>query len=274
MSKSYRLVAALIMISCVWSTKASEQTHEVMWTASVSPPFHIVDGDFAQQGVCDALVQSFQKAMPNVRHRVDYLPQLRIGMLWENEQNLCFPCMIYREDNPYTLITYSEPTHSYPSHGIITRPQLVDELVQKYGNPVSLEALLRDQKYRFIQPVGRMYGDLQQLIDEHAVGTSQHVILNSDNANTAMLSMILRERSDFTIDYPMIKAYFESMESGELAFLPIAELIGDEVLGAVACTRNSWGEESIRLINQVIPEIQADPNFQRAVKQWLDPIQP
>lgn len=273
MKKSHSLTL-LVIFFWGWTINASAKTHEIIWTASVSPPFHIVDGELAHQGVCDALVESFKAAMPDLQHRVEYLPQLRIGMLWEKEQNLCFPCMIYRDDDPYTLITYSEPTHVYPSHGIITRPQLVDEIIQKYGNPVNLEAMLRDQKYRFIQPVGRMYGDLQPLIDDHLIGTSQHVILNSDNANTAMLSMILRERSDYTIDYPMIKTYYEQMETGELAFLPIAELIGEEVLGAVACTRNSWGEESIRYINQVIPEIQANPNFQRSVKQWLDPIQP
>ncbi|CUA84684.1 hypothetical protein [Pseudidiomarina woesei] len=246
----------------------------ILWSANVAPPFHIIDGELAHQGVCDVLVDSFKRVMPNTQHQVEYLPQARIGMLWENEQNLCYPCMIHRPANDQQLIIYSEPTHDYPSHGIITRPALADTLTKKYGNPVDLELMLADRSYRFVQPIGRMYGQLQSLLEQYVLDTSLHLDLTSDNANTAMLSMILRERIDFTIDYPMIKAYYEQTEGGNLAFLPIAQLAGERIKGAVACTRNDWGSEVIQRINSAIPQVQQDPAFQQTLKQWLEPIQP
>lgn len=275
------LVGMLLMLTTgsALATADSNEDHKkpkdyIVWSANVAPPFHIIDGELAHQGVCDVLVDSFKRALPNTQHQVEYLPQARIGVLWENEQNLCFPCMIHRPANDQQLIMYSEPTHDYPSHGIITRPDLATSLAKKYGNPVDLERMLAERKYRFVQPIGRMYGQLQSLLEQYLLDTPLHVDLNSDNANTAMLSMILRERIDFTIDYPMIKAYYEQTEGGNLAFLPIAQLAGERIKGAVACTRNDWGATAIQQINSAIPQLQQDPAFQQTLKQWLEPIQP
>ncbi|WP_417664902.1 hypothetical protein [Pseudidiomarina sp.] len=251
---------------------ASERTshHEITWAATISPPFHIVSGPLAQQGVCDAFVDALIDAMPTSKHKIERLPRLRIGMLWQQEKNLCYPCMIHRQEEQ-SLIEYSDPTYTYPSHGIITRPELVAELTSKYGNPVDLKAMLSDQSYRFGQPVGRLYGKLQPLLDEHLIGTSQHTDLAGETANTSMMSMILGNRLDFTIDYPMLKRFYEATGGRNLAFLPIAQLAGEEVIGAVACTRNSWGADTIKRINQIIPTVQNNPKFQQAQKTWLQP---
>ncbi|MBR9908565.1 MAG: hypothetical protein GYB30_11050 [Gammaproteobacteria bacterium] len=275
------LVSMLLMFTAGTALATADNGKEnrqaddyILWSANVAPPFHIIDGELAHQGVCDVLVDSFKRAMPTTQHQVEYLPQARIGMLWENEQNLCYPCMIHRAANDQDLIVYSEPTHDYPSHGIITRPELAAKLAEQYGNPVDLERMLADRKYQFVQPIGRMYGQLQSLLEQYVLNTSLHLDLNSDNANTAMLSMILRERIDFTIDYPMIKAYYEQTEGGDLAFLPIEQLAGERIKGAVACTRNDWGTNAIQQINSAIPQLQQDPAFQQTLKQWLEPIQP
>jgi uncharacterized protein (TIGR02285 family) len=251
---------------------ASERTgdHEITWAANISPPFHIVTGPFAQQGVCDAFVNALIDAMPESEHKIEYLPQMRIGMLWEQEKNLCYPCMIHRQEEQ-SLIEYSDPTYAYPSHGIITRPELVAELTSKYGNPVDLKAMLSDQSYRFGQPVGRLYGKLQPILDEHLIGTSKHTDLSGETANTSMMSMILGSRLDFTIDYPMLKRFYEETEGRALAFIPIAQLAGEEIIGAVACTRNSWGADTIERINQIIPAVQNNPKFQQAQQTWLQP---
>lgn len=251
---------------------ASERAsaHEIIWAANISPPFHIADGPYAQQGVCDALVEVLIDAMPESQHKIEYLPHRRIGMLLEQEKNICYPCMIHRQDER-RLIKYSDPTHAYPSHGIITRPELVTELISNYGNPIDLEAMLSTRRYRFGQPVGRLYGKLQPILDEHLIGTSKHTALSGEIANTSMMSMILGNRLDFTIDYPMLKRYYEETEGRALAFLPIAQLAGQEIFGAVACTRNSWGADTIERINQVIPTVHKAPKFQQAQEIWLQP---
>lgn len=263
------LSALSTVTGSVWASE-----NQIIWSANVAPPFHIVEGEQAHQGVCDVLIDAFERSIPNTEHKVEYLPQARIGRLWQNEQNLCFPCMIHRAENNQELIVYSNPTHDYPSHGIITRPELVSQLTQKYGNPIDLERMLADRKYRFVQPIGRMYGQLQGLLERYLLDTELHIDLASDNANTAMLSMILSNRIDFTIDYPMINKYYQQTEGRSLAFLPIAQLAGERIKGAVACTRNDWGLDAIERINSAIPSVQQDPGFQQSLKQWLEPIQP
>jgi len=268
-NKGLLLSFLIIVTSWSWPLAAQQQPHEIVWAANISPPFHIVSGPYANQGLCDALVDAFKEALPNTKHKVEYLPQLRIGMLWEQEKNICFPCMIHRS-NEVELIAFSNPTHTYPTHGIITRPSLVAELTEKYGNPLDLELLLRDQLYRFGQPVGRLYGKLQPLLDDYVIGTPQHIDVSGDTANTSMMSMILSKRLDFTIDYPMVKRFYEETEGRSLAFIPVTQLVGDIILGAVACTKNAWGDDTVRQINEVIPEVQNNPHFMQAQEFWLE----
>jgi len=262
------IVYSLLVLLASWSHSSKAEPHKIVWAANIAPPFHIVSGPYANQGLCDALVDAFTEAMPDTNQTVDYLPQMRIGMLWEREKNICFPCMIHRADEQ-ELIAFSKPTHNYPTHGIITRPELVPELTKKYGNPLDLELMLQDQTYRFGQPVGRLYGKLQPLLEKYLLGTSQHTDISGDTANTSMMSMILSKRLDFTIDYPMVKRFYEETEGRSLAFIPVTQLVGDIIIGAVACTKNAWGDETVRRINEVIPEVQNNANFIQAQELWL-----
>lgn len=267
--KGLLLSFIMMLAGWAWPHSAKAEPHEIVWAANIAPPFHIVTGPYAKQGLCDALVDAFIEAMPNTKHKIEYLPQLRIGMLWEQEKNICFPCMIHRA-NEQRLIAFSDPTHNYPTHGIITRPSLVSELTEKYGNPIDLERLLQDRMYRFGQPVGRLYGKLQPLLEEHIIGTTQHIDVSGDTANTSMMSMILSKRLDFTIDYPMVERFYEETEGRSLAFIPISQLANDVIVGAVACTKNAWGDETVRRINEVIPEVQNNPHFNQAQGLWLE----
>lgn len=265
-SRLLRMTAALALFSV--NQVAANNDNTVIWALNEAPPFYMAAGPERGQGFCEKLVDAAIRATPEFIHDVQYVPNLRVEMLWQNNQNLCFPCMIYR-DPPQSSVVYSQITHHYPPHGIITRPELAKVMIAKFGNPIDLEALSKSAQYRFVQPAGRGYGDLQPLVVEYILSSLSTTVLTGDHGNASMFAMIESERVDYTIDYPFVMDYFAERSQSRFEFIPILQNHQQILAGAMACTDNPWGREIITAIDQRIETIRRDPNFVDSLDRWL-----
>lgn len=268
----------LLALSCASSAfaqtqKTSSSTDTIIWGVNSAPPFHILDGYYTGQGVCDVMIEAFKTALPEVKQSVEIYPQARIAAQIRQGENLCFPCMI-RNVNTAETILYSDRVLSYPAHGIITRPELAEQLTAKFGNPVDLVELLKQRTYRFAQPIGRRYGSLQTYIDRFLLNSEHYSEVSGKDANANMLAMVNAERVDFVIDYPMLLNYHNQILPIKLVFLPILQNQNSTVEGAVGCPPTPWGQRAIELINQAIPQVQQNPAFEAAKDRWLLPQNP
>ncbi|WP_258240611.1 hypothetical protein [Pseudidiomarina homiensis] len=248
--------------------KASATKDSIVWGVNNAPPFHITDGYYANQGVCDVMIDAFQRALPDVEQRIEYYPQGRIAAQIRQGENLCFPCMI-RNVSPAEIVTYSDRVLEYPAHGIITRPELAKEFTKQFGNPVDLVELLKQRNYRFAQPMGRRYGDLQPYIERFLLNTEHFSEVSGKDANANILAMVNARRVDFVIDYPMLLNYHNQVLPIDLVFIPILQNQATHVEGAVGCPPTAWGKRAIELINQAIPQVRQDDAFQAAKDRWL-----
>lgn len=260
------------LISQVNAQSAAESKppiDEIIWAINPAPPFHIFQDPYAQNGVCDVLVDVVQDKLTAVKHSQQIMPHARISNLLEQNKNMCFPCMIYKPLDE-TKAVYTRPTHFYRPHGIITNQRIGAELKERFGEPLSLEAVFNSGDYRFGQPSGRQYGDLQAMVRAYTDKAPRHVQISGDSNNVSLLSMIYSERLDFTIDYRMMKRYFEMTQNESLMFIEIAENQNQSVLGSIGCTSNAWGRAAVAEINRVIDDVRADPEFRDALKLWFD----
>ncbi|MGQ4275553.1 hypothetical protein ACQ5ES_00655 [Pseudidiomarina sp. E22-M8] len=246
---------------------------EIVWGVNNGPPFHIADGYFANQGVCDVMVEAFRRALPTTEQSISRYPQSRIAALIRQGEDLCFPCMIRRERDT-DVVYYSNTVFSYPAHGIITRPELAKSFIEKFGNPVDFVELLKTGNYRFGQPLGRRYGTLQPYIERFLHNTSRFSEISGTDANANMLAMVNAKRLDFVIDYPMVMNYHSEILPIKLAFLPIKQNHSDNVEGAVGCPATPWGKKAIEHINTAIPAVIKDPALRAAKDRWLMPQNP
>ncbi|RUO23991.1 ABC transporter substrate-binding protein [Aliidiomarina minuta] len=195
------------------------------------------------------------------------MPQTRIGLQFEREQNLCFPCMIKQPDNAQAV--FSESTHLYFPHGIITTTEKAIQIREEFGEPVRLAQLLASNNFRLGHPSGRKFGDLQPILDAHEGDDSYRLLRTGENATVAILSMIKLGRIDYTIDYKSLKTFDDRTSNGSLEFLNIAENEGQLVSGAIGCTNNEWGRQVIEDINQALPGIRQDPLFLQTLQLWF-----
>lgn len=240
------------------------------WAINTAPPFHIVQGAYQDQGICDALMHAVEDTLPNYQTSRTLMPQTRIGVMFERDTNQCFPCMIYRPYDAQQRTVLSAPTHRYQPHGIIALPRVAARMREQFGDPVPLHLLLESNDFRFGQPAGRQYGALQPLLNLHEGTSSYRVLRTGEYATVAILDMILAGRIDYTLDYHTLVRYHQRTGQGELEFVEVAETQGQHVLGAIGCTNNAWGRDMIATINQNIDEIRQHPTFLQSLGLWFD----
>jgi len=259
------------------SARADEQNlNEIIWAVNVYPPFFIVDGENAGQGFCDVLVNKMQQHLTDVSHTIRRLPPRRITLLMKREKNLCFPCLIKRASYNAEF-NYTDTTHLYPPHGIIAHADAAQLITQRYGNPASFAALVGDQQLRFAHPIERRYGKLQPLLEEYLIGQENYRIVTGDNAHINLMTMLLNRRVDYTIDYRMIKRYYEETHphiDEQLVFIPIQEHQGNIIEGAIGCSNNAWGKKAAQKLNGAIDSLRADSTFQQTLDKWLGESRP
>ena len=271
----FSLLALVPALSGALLSASAVANNDITWGVNSAPPFHIYDGEYKDAGVCDALVSAFQQELPQHVHNIRKLPSRRITMIMKRNKNLCFPCVI--KNSAYnTTFLYSDTTHKYAPHGVITDRDTGQYITAKYGYPIQFEQLAKDTDLRFGQPDERRYGKLQPFIDDYLLNASNFSFISGQQSHVNVLAMILNDRIDYTVDYEMVKTYYQrTHDDGEkLSFIPIAEYADEVIEGAVGCTRNEWGKRTIETLNSAISSVQSNSEFQRALERWLGPNRP
>ncbi|WP_333607109.1 hypothetical protein [Arsukibacterium sp.] len=244
----------------------AEQTDisSLNWVINSAPPFHIINGELAGQGICDVIDEQLQLSSPRL-----VLPQTRIRQQFQREVDQCFPCMIYRPTPGETI--QSNPTHFYYPHGIITTKEKALLIEQRHGKPVSLASLISDKDFRFGYPDGRHYPAVQSIVDKAVQSDISRIAHTGENATVAILTMIKKGRIDYTLEYQILQNFdFADSGSTNLVFLEIAETQGQFVLGAIGCTNTAWGQAAVALINQVLPVVRQHPRFLAVLDLWFN----
>jgi len=250
---------------------AVDENQVLTWAISNAPPFHVLSGPLQNNGMCDALTDAVERALPELHYRTVIMPQTRIGVEFERSANLCFPCMIFNS-NGHPRAHLTEPTHWYPPHGVITTHQMAEKLTAEFGNPIRLSELLAKNEYLLGYPDGRKFGELQPILESFAGSDSYRVLRTGDNASLAILDMIRVNRIQYTIDYPILIEYDRMMSGSEMAFIPIEEVSGTQILGAIGCTKNEWGSEMVNTLNAALSKVHQDTAFLSTLATYYSEI--
>lgn len=260
------LLAAALSISQAIARPGAEH---ITWVLNTAPPFHIVGGNYQNQGFCDALMDAVDDALPEYSSSQLVMPQTRIGLQFERNQNQCFPCMIHRSNSDSATHVFTQPTHIYRPHGIITTPANATRMKLLFGDPVPLSSLLQRNDFTLGHPAGRRFGALQPILDAYEGDDSYRLLRTGEYATNAILQMIKSGRIDYTIDYASLHEYDRRTASSELEFVQIAETQGQYVYGAIGCTNNSWGQQVVRDINTAMADIHQNAGFMQSLRLWF-----
>ena len=280
MERTNHLVLLIAMFTVVlWFVQGSlaaeeapgEPQADIRWIKNPSPPFHILDGHHAGYGICDVLVDKINARLAPLDTTIDIYPQSRINRLIEGTENLCFPCMIKRQDTD--RFVYSKKTTVYPPLGIILRKELLAELYPTPPETLSLTELLNNDSLIFGFAGARRFPDeLQSAIDAHK-DDGNVLALPGVLGPLRLLKQIDFERIHYTLDYPGVLRYFAIKENNQsLTYLLTTEYGEQPVNGAIGCTNNAWGKRAVKAIDSVLDEVIADPEYRENQTFWLNTL--
>lgn len=246
-------------------------TPDIRWIKNPSPPFHILDGHYKDYGICDVLVEKLNSKLSPLSINVDVYPQSRVRKLIEGSENLCFPCMINRQDTE--RFVYSARTTVYPPLGIIMSKQRLTERYTDVPAALSLAEMLDNSDILFgFAEARRFPAVLQVLVDQHS-NAANVVPLAGVLGPVRVLTQIHLDRIQYTLDYPGVLRYFSIKENNnELIYLPTTEYGGEPVYGAIGCTNNEWGKKAVNAINSVLNDVLHDPEYIENQTFWLNSI--
>ncbi|MDC8831566.1 hypothetical protein [Alteromonas gilva] len=244
---------------------------DIRWIKNPSPPFHILEGRYSGLGLCDVLVDKLNEKLVPLSTTIDIYPQSRIERLIESSENLCFPCMIKRQDSD--RFVYSRKTTVYPPLGVILSKALLSEVYPDQPQAISLKAMLNNQSLIFGVAEARRFPDiLQTIIDQHE-GASNVLALPGVFAPLRLLQQIELGRIHYTLDYPGVLRYFSIKENNQsLRYLPTTEFGAQSVYGAIGCTNNDWGKRAVDAIDAVLDDVMDDPEYRANQQFWLNTL--
>lgn len=264
-----RLAALLPAQHIQQISQTNNRQFRIQWGMNPEAPFFILDGPDQGTGFCDVLMERLQVYLPDVRHQFLTEPQSRIRQRIDANENLCYPCALFStEPAAQQGRLFSQPTHYYRPHGIITRPELAAEISRRFGHPVDLSKLLQSE-LRFGFPPQRRYGKLQPMLDDHRLRSPNHVSFDSGKDATMLhLQMLSQHQLDATIDYISSLNFYAMHSRRKLVFMPIAGY-QDWLPGAVACPDTNWGQLAVLRVNAVINRIREDQALQQNLQFWF-----
>jgi len=247
----------------------SNQNDKITWLINDAPPFYISEGEFKNMGFGDLFQKMIIEDLSNYNHEIKKSALSRVIKNFQHKKNVCFSTWIYNTTPEYVIT--SIPNLYYEPLGIITRKENKKFFTQI---PISLDDLMANEKFIFIQGMGRGYGlPLDEIVNKYKEKPNFKIRKSSKNITDAIFEMIKRKRVDYTIDYYSSLSYYNARneKNNQLIFLPVEENYEKGVLGSIACSKSLWGEKVIEDINKSIVKLREKNEYKNTFSKWLVP---
>ncbi|CAM3702991.1 hypothetical protein [Roseateles saccharophilus] len=197
----------------------------------------------------DMISSWLQAHMPGVELRPTLANAERSWTLVRQGEKACIANAVRLPERE--RLAYFSAVWLMPPPQLIVRRERLDALPLDVRGAVNLQTLLADASLRGAIAQGRSYGPaLDALLAPGGVGLLR---VTGADFGSNLVSMVLQDRVDYTVEYPNILVALGSQREGELplAALPVKGA-ADPVPSGVACPRTPWGHAAIRLIDQAL----------------------
>ncbi len=262
------------LCACVVLLPAHLQAKEagvIQWSRYPFPPVYIETGEQRGEGIAGQTLKLLQRELTQYKH-IDHSASFpRIMRSFTNTGVVCTG-MNKTSDREQQVI-FSQAVVMYPAHTLSYLTSRKRELEQSSG--ISLETsfplqqlLEGDEQYSVGVTLNRSYNpQIDKLLNQHPEK------IRSFEVSTPMASIYKQlrfRRLDFTIEYPIVTAYWLQKLGLENQFssVPIKES-GRGFVAYIACSRNPEGAKVIAAINKVLERVVGTVEHRAIVERWL-----
>ena len=232
----------------------------ITWGKYNVPPYMILDGANAHQGVFDATLKVLKEKLVHYEHQEVQAPFPRIMTEVKDGGRWCFNGAIKTPERE-AFAYFSIRASIFMPLKVIVRK---DNTLGLKG-PQSLEALLQNRKLRTSVMRNRSYSPaIDKLLQANPPSENY-----SEQAEA--VGMLLAGRIDYMIELPLL-ALDQARKMGhadELMPLPTVES-GEVVYNRVMCAKNEWGRKVIEQADAVLRIERSKPYYRKIVEKWHD----
>jgi uncharacterized protein (TIGR02285 family) len=236
--KKMRLIINLCLISvCVTHARAND--NQITWLITNWPPWMILEGDDRGTGRFNHILDLAQKNLTQYRHRTVNMNWSRVWFEIKEGKHIC-NIFAYKTEEREHIAYFSEPHTFVLPNAIIMK----HDKIKKLDNPKSYSVvkLLGDKRFKGIIEKTRSFSyKLDGILEKHISGSN---LIRKSAKPESFIKMIDANRIDYTIEYPVVAAYFDQkycLNKGFLSSILIEELPLYNTV-CVACPKNEWGQ--------------------------------
>lgn len=216
-------------------------------------------------------------SLPQYQFTTEYVESQRIARLLKKLPNSCAPNRIKTpervKDNIYSLPLniYLSLKLYYKKHG---KGNILPASAVNDDQQIESLAALFTGKSNYTLGVneGRSFG---VFLDKQIASLDKHnlVIRHGTESTTSLVKMLLKDRIDYTIEYPVNvhKVLVETNSDVELESIAVAGS-PSYIVGYVACNKGKEGEEIIREINTALQALYHSVEFYQAHTRYIDKL--
>ncbi len=251
-----------------------EYKEVVMWNEMNFAPHFILDGPYKGMGFGDKVIPIFMDEFPEYKHTTFTGNTALMLERSKNGDHVCTINFIKTEDRK-EHVYFSLPYIFVLPNGLIIREEdkgKFDKYIDSEGK-ISLAALLETSDMKFGVSGKTAYGK----------GVDPIIAANNDNPNVVarygkdltegLLQMLDLKRIDYMLTYPDMRSFLTKKLNikSKLRYIPVAEMPKDYLLEAhVGCAKNTWGQELIGKIDNLIKNTDLIEKTADYYSYWLD----
>lgn len=255
-----KTVARLALLG-LFGLNGAQAADPITWGKYSVPPYMILDGEHAHQGVFDSTLQVLKDKLVNYQHQEVQAPFPRIMTEVKDGAHWCFNGAIKTPERE-TFAYFSLPASIFMPVKVIVRK----DNTAGFKGPQSLESLLQNRKLKTSVMRNRSYSPaIDKLLQAHPP-------LENYSEQSEAVGMLLAGRIDYMIELPLL-ALDQARKMGhpdELMALPTVEA-GEMVYNRVMCAKNEWGRKVVAQTNAVLRSERTKPYYRKMVEKWHDP---
>ena len=259
-----RCVTALFGTLLLGSAAPAHAGDTITWANLHFPPWMILKGESAGQGVWDALLKELIANLPEYDHEMVEMKNVRYDQLARQQAHVC-KVYYFKTPEREEVLHYSIPSVVFLANHVVMRKEKAREL----GNPasISLDRLLNDTRFKGTFVEGRSYGkEIDPLLQKHK-GMSHLLFRIIDNQN--LFEVLGLGRTDYILEFPAVRSFFEHDLDihPELANISIEGITPYNVT-YVTCVKNEWGKRVIKRVDDILKRHIPTPAHREATLRW------
>ena len=250
------LLAVLLFFCCLTNGYAKEK---ITWMVLDWPPWMIIEGEDKGTGRFNFILRVAQENLPEYDHVEEKMNWARFWHEVEDNNNVCYPFGL-KSGNRDEIAYYSAPHTLVLPNAIIIRK----DIAKKLGNPssYSIVELIQDQQFKgYVEKNRSFTKEMDGILKQHE-GDSNLTRVSSDAKS--LVKMVIAGRIDYTLEYPIVAAYFERENgySGTLTSIPISEMEPFSYV-YMSCTKNEWGKKIIAKWNEALKILKPTEKYRK-----------